>query len=247
MSKLVPTTVVDRNGRATTVYKRPENKTKDFGNLFGVLPRSSEPSRSDLIGAVLEEIEELDESMFASTRKAFTGIKTEHLQGVLEILSRDDARLETVRSFDDRFQGSVNKNAYNDWVAEYSARYSEMKTWSCGHSTGASDDTMSKLIAESLHSRSRGTSPEVAEGVMRMTCALIGTGLTKQLAHHPTDYGLSFIEQDSYVADFVQRHPAPEDIERACILISSGKLNRIEDLDSVFEDAVPMSLIEGAL
>jgi hypothetical protein len=247
MSKLVPTLVIDKNGKSTTVYKRTEQKTKNLGNLFGVLPHSSEPSRSVLIGAVLNEAEELDQNMFASTRKAFSSISTEHLQGVLEILSRDDAQMDTVRVFDDRFQGSVNKSAYKNWVAEYTARYAEMKTWDCGHSTGVSDDTISKLIAESLHSRSKGASPEVAEGIMRMTCALIGTGLTKQLMLRPTDYGLSFVEQDSYVADFVNRHAAPEDIEKACSLIASGKLNRIEDLDYVFDEEVPMSLIEGSL
>jgi hypothetical protein len=247
MSKLVPTLVIDKNGKPTTVYKRPEKKTKDFGNLFGVIPRSSEPSRSDLITAIFREADELYLDKFVAARKVFNGVRTGHLQGVLEIVSREDAQIDTIRVFDDRFHGSVSKNAYNNWVAEYTARYAEMKTWECGYSTGVTDEIISKLIAESLQARSEGTSPEVAERTMRLTCALIGTGLTRQLVHRPTDYGLSFLEQDGYVAGFAERHTDIDVIKKACVLITSGKLNRVEDLDPVFDEEVPMSLIEGAL
>jgi hypothetical protein len=248
MSKLVPTLVIDKNGKPTTVYKRPEKATKGFGNLFGVIPRGSEPSRSDLIAAILAEAEELAGGADRHIEKrVFSSIKAESLPGVLEILSHESAEPEAVYIFAERYAQSDDKSAYNEWVGEYASRYREMKAWSCGHSSGASDDTISKLVAGMIRSQSKGVSVEESEGVMRLTCALIGSGIARGIYHQVTPYGLAFSLRDDFVKRFVTRHSSPDEIEKACSLIASGNLNRLEDLDNVFSGSVPLSIAEGIL
>lgn len=246
MTKLVPTLVLDKNGKTTTVYKLPHEGRKRLRTLFGVIP-SSDPNKNDLIKAILVEAGELAGADRHIEKKAFSSIKAECLPGVLEILSDESAQPEAVYVFSERYDQSNNKALYNDWVSEYAARYREMKEWSCGQSRGASDDTISKLVAGMMHSRSKGVSIEEAEGVMRMTCALIGSGIARGIHHKTTPYGFAFSLRDDFVNEFVAKYPAPDDIEKACTLIASGSLNRLEDLNDVFSGDVPLSIAEGIL
>lgn len=247
MSKLVPKLVIDKNGKRTTVYKLPEDaNSKGLRRLFGVIP-SSGPSRSDLIKAILVEAEELAGADRHIEKKAFSSIKTESLPSVLEILSDESAQPEAVYVFSERYNQSASRGTYNEWVGEYASRYREIKGWICGHSRGATDDTISKLVTGMMHLQSKGVSVDESEGEMRLTCALLGSGLAKGLHHQVTPYGLAFLVRNDFVTEFAAKYPDPDDIEKACSLIASGGVNRLEDIYDVFSGDVPLSIAEGIL
>jgi len=248
MTKLVRTSVVDKNGKPTTVYKRPAaSNAKGLRALLSVFPRSNEPSKDDWIEAIIAESEELAPNNYSSFRKIAHEIKPENLQGTLEVLSHDKAGSEAVYAIDERYHRSSNKACFNDWLTEFTARYAEMKTWDSGQSDGPRDDTISKLVADMMHSRAKGINEAHLLGVMKVTCALIGTKLASSLHHRQTAYGMSYFMNDKYIDDFLSRHHDPESVDKACYLIASGNLNRLEDLDAVLSGEVPISIAEGML
>lgn len=244
----MPSVVVDKNGRTTTVHKKPDTASA-AKKLLGFIPvGNGAPSRSSLIDSIMVQAQSLssyDASMYKSSFKA---IKTEHLPAVLEVLKHNDAELDDIASFSNRHEASKSKELYNEWVGEYLSRYWEMKEWPSGYEGhGVSPEATAKLVTENLYLRSVGVTEEVAESILRLSFSLQGTGISGGIHLRTTPYGVSMFLPNPFLREFAEKHNTPEEVERACALISSHKLNRLEDLTEVFDEDIPVSIAEGIL
>lgn len=250
MPQLIPTLTVDRNGRITTVYKRDTTAKRGLGNLFGVLPRSSEPSRAELFSAITDRIcEWADESFVRQYRSFIPKTSTKNLQGVLSVLQDERSSLETLSVLVERAESS-DKQDFNEWLESFAAHYGEMKEWRSGHQMPPDDSMIARLLAGVLSSAKKESSfgYESELSVARLTHALSGTGIGGGFMHRPTPYGLAFYSGSEALREFVVNHHGDKELmDTAAALIAGKKVNRIEDLEDVASGDLPTVFAEGAL
>jgi hypothetical protein len=250
MSKLFPEVVVDKNGRATTVYKKEDENRSGFKGFLGSIAPGSGPSRGKLVNAIRHEINELNSHSPVRRFFKFTSpIRTENLEGLLAVLKDEKTTIETVQVISDRLD-QLEKENFNEWLVSFTQNVTEMRGWPCGHRTGPDDGMIAKLMAETLHLRDKGhgLSPEEEMSLARLTVAVLGTGLNGELRHRATKYGMAFFSDNAYLRDFAGRfHDDPEIMETATALIAGNKVNRLEDLESVVSGEIPTVFVEGAL
>ena len=250
MTTLIPILTVDKNGRTTTVYKRDAATKRGLSNLFGVLPRSSEPSRTDLFTAITDQIcEWTDESFVRQYRSFIPKTSTRNLQGVLGVLYDDRSSLETLSVLVERAE-SADKQDFNEWLESFTSHYAEMKEWRSGHDRPADDGMIARLLAGVLSSSKKESSLgyESEMEIAHLTHALSGTGISANFTHRPTVYGLAFYSGNEALREFaVNHHGDAELMDTAVALIAGKKVNRIEDLEEVASGALPTVFAEGAL
>lgn len=250
MSQLIPEVIVDKNGRTTTVYKRERSEKRNVSNLFGVLPRSSDPSRTELVRAVKDEIRDLtSESFEGAYSSSLSKTWTRNLQGVLNILRDGPASKHTLDVIAERAETADNKARFNEWLASFVTHFNEMKQWPSGSNRPAEDNIIASLLADVLRSQKADASlgHDEAMETARLTCALSSTGLSP-FAFRPTPYGLAFFADNDYLRVFTAaNHENKELMDTAVALLVSKKLNRVEDLAGIASGELPTAFAEGAL
>lgn len=251
MSKLVPTPTIDKNGRQTTVHKRSANEVRPKWSWLA--PRGDEASRKDILQEIHREIDRLTNGVHQSRlhTKMASYLSTESLQGMLRVLSSKRATFSTYAAFDERSE-ACSKSMYREWADEFIYRYEEMKGWSNGART--TDDqflarTVSRMLENRRDSRFSGLSPVEETNLLRLSVALIGSGIGKFRMETDTHgYGPSLVSDgEDYLRTFVMSASSSDEIIQAEELIVYQKVNRIEDIGEVVSGSISPTISEGFL
>ena len=246
MSNLVPTVVTDRNGKLTTVYKKPA--TASFRSLIRMPSVEKTAGRRHLIEAIKVEVDSL--RSYKGLAFPTNGIPTNLLHGVLEIFSSDTADETLVAAFEETNEQIKDKKSLIGWV-EGMTTYGPQIMGFASNGKFADGVTTGRHIAALLHSRDTGISNGMSEvqelALIELFQASSGTELTGNIFHRPTAYGLALYHDSQALTQFVRNHPDEETLKQAVMLVLDRKVRRVEELESFASREVPGNLIEGIL